>query len=286
MAFTAADHVTQREEGPWRDCTFASMLEVIRLGLPNGRAIPATEAEKERFRAAAGFPDDHTGATIEDTLPAAERLYALEPEHYLLTRDWTVLAAALEDPTKVCVVTGWMGSVPASERITSFTGAHAVAKHGVRVRCDPLGPKDGRYVGNTWALSTWRAFTSGLPGWQALVMEEKGAGMPLAMSGVKVTSNKLAVALRNTDLLDKPSGTKVISIRAGVKLPYLGSDSGHRMVIARTGAPYPDAVPRDTGLFAVNADIRIEDVPAPPLGDVKQKVTLAINDKVEFTKEV
>lgn len=285
MAFTPADHVSQREPGPWRDCTFASMLEVIRLGIPGGRKIPATEAEKERFRAAAGLPDDHTGATIEMTLDAAEQLYGLSAEDYLLTRTWTVLAAALEDSRKLAVVTGMMGAVPASERITSFTGPHAVAKHGVRVRCDPLGPKDGVYQGNTWPLQTWRAFVNGLPGWQALIMEMQGVEM-LSMGGVTVTSNKLIKALRPTPLLKEPGGERVTTAQAGQKFPLLGSDSGYRLVIVRTGIPYPDKVARDTGLYVKFADVELEDAPPKPTSDVKHKVTLLIDNTPKYTEEV
>lgn len=54
MTFTPADHVTEREPGRWEDCTFSSMLETMRLALPDGAAIPATIEEVNRYRAASG----------------------------------------------------------------------------------------------------------------------------------------------------------------------------------------------------------------------------------------
>lgn len=266
--FTPADHVTEREPGSWEDCTFASVLETLRISLPGGRSIPATIAEVNRFRAAVPLPDNHSGVTIEQTLPTAKRLYGLRDSDYTLTREWSVLAAALEDPTKACVVTGKMGAVPPNLRRwdTSFVGNHAVAKHGVRIWCDPLAPHDGVYKGETVSLATWRSFTGALNYWQAMIMEAQGDSTMLSMGGVTVTSNKLAKTVRTTNLLASVNGEKITTVPAGTKLPYLGSDSGFRLVIARTGIPYPDKIPRDTGLYAQNADVVIEDAPVPPSG--------------------
>jgi len=262
--FTAADHVTEREPGSWEDCTFASVLETLRISLPNGRTIPATITEVNRFRAEVPLPDNHSGVTIEQTLPTAKRLYGLKDADYTLTRDWAVLAAALENPNKVCVVTGKMSGVPPGLRRwdTSFMGNHAVAKHGIRVWCDPLAPKDGVYKGEQIALAVWRSFTSALNYWQAMIME--GGDMTLSMGGVTVTSNKLGVIQRATSLLAAPGGERVTTAQPGQKFPYLGSDSGHRMLIVRTGIPYPDKVARDTGLYVINADVSIVDAPPPP----------------------
>jgi hypothetical protein len=262
--FTPADHVTEREPGRWEDCTFASVLETIRICLPNGRAIPATIDEVNRFRANVPLPDNHDGVTIGQTLPAAKQLYGLQDSQYTLTREWSTLAPALEDPTKACVVTGSCAHIPANERVTSFMGAHAVAKHGVRIRCDPLGPKDGIYQGNTWSLAIWRSFTHGLPYWQAMIMDQQGGSMPLSIGGVTVTSNKVAVVQKTTALLAEIGGSKVANAQPGYRYPLIGSDSGYRMVIVRTGLPYPDKVPRDTGLYILAADIKTEDAPTPP----------------------
>lgn len=88
----------------------------------------------------------------------------------------------------------------------------------------------------------------------------------LSMGGVAVTSNKVAKALRSTNLLDAPGGTRIASAQTGYKYPYLGAISGHRMVVVRTAIPYPDKIARDTGLYIINADVTIEDAPvtAPP----------------------
>jgi hypothetical protein len=175
MRFTFADHVTEREPGRWEDCTFASMLETIRLAMPNGRRIPSTIAEVNRFARAAGFPEDHSGATIEDALPAATRLYGVTARHYDLSRDWRVVRRALADERTVAVVTGVMAAVPAHLRRWSprFTGAHAVAARGHSVSptwCDPLAPK-GTYAGEPVNWSVWEAFFRTLPGSQAMLME-------------------------------------------------------------------------------------------------------------------
>lgn len=257
--FTAADHVTEREPGRWEDCTIASMIETVRLAIPNGRSIPPTITEVNAFRAQMGLPDNHPGTTIEQCVPTAKARYGVRDSQYVLTRDWATLVPALEDPGRVCVVTGSCAHIPAAERITSFTGAHAVAKHGVRIRCDPLGPKDGKYKGNTWSLATWKSFTHGLGYWQAMIMQAGGNMTVLSMGGVDVTSNKIAKVLRTTALLDAPGGTRIASAQAGYKYPYLGAISGYRMVVVRTSIPYSDGVARDTGLYIVNRDVTIVD---------------------------
>jgi hypothetical protein len=283
--FTPQDHITEREPGRWEDCTFAAMLETMRLALPGGRSIPPTIEEVNRYRAVAGYPDNHPGVTIEDTIPAAKQLYGLRDEQYELTREWATLAPALESPGKVCVVTGSAGAIPAGERITSFMGAHAVAKHGVRVRCDPLGPKDGVYKGNTWALSLWRDFTSGLSEWQALIMQAQGDTM-LSMGGITVISSKIVVVVRRTGLLKSPDGERLAYAQAGYKYPLLGADSGYRMVVVRTAIPYPDHVARDTGLYLKAEDITIENAPPIPTADVKHKVTMFVDNVLKHTEEV
>ena len=175
MRFTAADHVTEREPGKWEDCTFASVLEIIRLGMPNGRSIPATIAEVNRFARTAGFPEDHSGATINDALPAATRLYGVTARHYELSRYWPTIRRALADDNTVAVVTGLMAAVPVHLRRWSprFTGAHAVAARGHSISptwCDPLAPK-GVYAGEPVSWSVWEAFYKSLPGAQAMLME-------------------------------------------------------------------------------------------------------------------
>jgi hypothetical protein len=281
-AFGPADHVTEREVGPWRDCTFASMLETLRLGLPNGRQIPATIEEKERFRAAAGFPDNHTGATIEDTLPAARSLYGLRDDQFRLTRDWATVQVSLATPGRVLVVTGSMAHVPAHLRrySPSFMGAHAVAARGGFIWCDPLAPKDGTYQGEVVSAEIWRDFFDGLgPGHQALIMDATGGQGMIAMGGVKVRSDKLAKVIRLTDLLDAPGGKRIAGAKAGYTYPYLGADSGYRVVIVNTAIPYPDKVIRPTGLYIRAADVDIIDAPEEPEDSI---VTVQIDGQEVF----
>lgn len=266
MTFTPADHVTQREDGPWRDCTWASMLETLRLGLPDGAAIPSTQAEVERFRAAGGYPDNHPGVTIEQTLPAARSRYGLTTADYTLIRDWPQLAVALEDPSKVAVVTG---IVPAGERITPFAGPHAVAKHGVRVRCDPLGPKDGTYQGNVWPLTTWRQFATSLPNWQAFVMDARGGA-------VQITDpTPMRVDLPSGRQLYQVDGTtplvKVVPATVDTYSPAGGPKALQRYVVITTGGVRQLAVVRTSGLVFTPY------CPTVAPGDVQHSVTVQID---------
>lgn len=266
MTFTGEDHVTEREPGRWEDCTFASMLETMRLALPEGREIPATIEEVNRFRANAGYPDNHTGVTIEQTIPAAKARYHLTDADYTLTREWTPLALALADPTKVCVVTGSMNSVPDHLRRwdPSFRGNHAVANHGMLIWCDPLAPK-GTYTGDLVTTATWKAFATSLSGWQAFIMTARGDEGMIAAGGITLTSNKLLRAITTAPALDAPGGKPVLSMKVGQKVPYMGNASAHRVGLFNTGIPYPDKVARPTYLYVANANVAVEDAPAPPL---------------------
>lgn len=268
MTFTAADHVTEREVGSrWEDCTIAAFLEILRLALPNGRAlIPPTIAEVNRFRAAMGLPDNHPGVTIEDCIPTAKRLYGLTDEQYTLIREWATLAAALEDPRAVAVVTGLMGAVPVSyRRWDDFTGAHAVAKHGNLVFCDPLAPVGTDYTGDVMPLATWRAFTSGLSGWQALIMEVTGGQGMIAAGGIVITSSKQARITTAGPIFRDPGGEQIAVAQVGYKYPYLGNVPGHRAILVNTAKPYPDGVSRPTVLFILSAIAIIEDTPVIPV---------------------
>ena len=193
MSFTPADHVTEREVGPWRDCTFASMLEVLRFGFPDGEAIPPTVAEKEAYRAAAGLPDDHLGANLPTAIAAAELRYDLAGG-YVLTSDWMVVRAAMLHGD-LLVVTGSMAHVPSHLRRydPSFDGAHAVAARGF-VWCDPLAPK-GLYGGELVGSATWQAFFTGLAGAQAFIT--RAGGLTKKMSGDFVIYNDLVASRKS-----------------------------------------------------------------------------------------
>ncbi len=172
--FAPFDHVTEREPGPWHDCTFAAGLEVLRAGFPDGEAIPPTEAEKEALRAAAGLVDDHGGASIDDLIRGAKARYQLAGGYYV-TGDWADVSTALRIPGFRLVVQGSMARVPAHLRRwdPAFTGAHAVAARGnatAPMWCDPLAPK-GTYAGEPVSIATWQAFFTGLSGARAFITE-------------------------------------------------------------------------------------------------------------------
>lgn len=264
--FTAADHVSERQTGKWTECTWASMLETMRLGLPNGCDIPATMAEVDRFRGAAGFADQNAGATIEQTLAVAKRLYGLAEGDFTLTRDWNVLASFLEDPSVVATVTGRMGSFPSTvQRWDTYIGPHAVAKHDVRVLCDPLAPH-GTYIGEEVNLSGWRAFFTGLVDSQAFVMRiAAGGGMPINTSGYNVTSGKVAVVHAVVPILDE-AGSTIGTTKIGSRLIAIGIQSGKIACLFSSGTPWPDHVARPTVLFVAASAVTLEDapVPAPP----------------------
>jgi hypothetical protein len=262
MTFTAADHCTEREVGSsWEDCTFAAMLETLRLALPNGRSIPATITEVNRFRAATGLPDAHKGVNLEFTIPAAKRLYGLTDNAYVLTKDWYVLASLLEDPNVVAAVTGLMGAFPSTvERWDVYVGPHCVAKHGLRVLCDPLAPH-GTYKGEEVNLSGWRTFFTGLAGSQAFVMRiPGGSGMPINTSGYGTTSKKVAVVKAVVPILDE-SGTTIGTTKIGARLVAIGIQSGKIACLFSSGTPWPDHVARPTVLFVAASAVTLEDAP-------------------------
>ena len=231
IAFTGADHISERQVGKWTECTWASMLETLRLGLPNGRDIPVTMAEVDRFRGAAGFTDQNAGATIEQTLAVAKRLYGLAEGDFTLTRDWNVLASFLEDENVVATVTGRMGNFPSTvHRWDAYTGPHAVAKHDSRVLCDPLAPK-GTYIGEEVSLSGWRAFFTGLVGSQAFVMRVAG-GEVVAVTDASPKLVDLAANVQLTGTDGKPL-VKMSGAAVGLYSPFGSADK--RAVVITTG---------------------------------------------------
>lgn len=270
MTFTGDDHVTEREPGKWEDCTFASVLETMRLSLPSGKAIPATIEEVNRFRANAGYPDNHTGVTIEQTIPAAKARYHLTDADYQLTRDWAEAESWMRDPTIVFALTGMMGAVPALCKWDDFTGAHCVAGRGNPLApwwCDPLAPK-GSYAGEQVTVASWRRFATSLSGWQMFAMVSRGDDDMIAAGGIALTSNKLIKAIVRTPALDAPGGKQVLLMAIGQKVPYMGNASAHRVGLFTTGIPYPDKVARPTYLYVANAAVAVEDAPPAPGGGV------------------
>jgi hypothetical protein len=81
-----------------------------------------------------------------------------------------------------------MGAFPATvHRWDTYVGPHCVAKHDVRVLCDPLAPKDGKYHGEQVNLTGWRAFFTTLAGSQAFVMRtaEEESQVPISLADAK-----------------------------------------------------------------------------------------------------
>jgi hypothetical protein len=221
--FAPFDHVTEREVGPWRDCTFAAGLEVFRDGFPDGVAIPPTVEEKEALRAAAGLPDDHSGATIAQLIQAGQKRYGLAGG-YFVTRDWADVRTALLVPGFRLVVQGSMAKVPASLRRwdPSFTGAHAVAARGnatAPMWCDPLAPK-GTYAGEPVTISTWQSYFLGLPGAQAFITEVGALtrGGPMAFV-FEFSRWKVAAGV---PFYDQPNGTAIGKISNATTVTSVG----------------------------------------------------------------
>lgn len=290
--FEPADHVTEREAGPWRDCTFASMLETLRLGFVDGEEIPPTIAEKEAYRAAANLPDDHPGANIPTAVDAAEERYRLDGG-YEITADWGLVRAALATPGRVLVVTGSMGSVPAWLRrwSPSFTGAHAVAARGGGVLgatwCDPLAPK-GNYVGEYVAMTTWQAFFTGLPGAQAFITSV-GKLTRYGMAGDYVIyeddrSGQLAAGVEffnDWELTDR-RGT----VSNGGRVQLRGYRGEAYAVKVRTGQGYVDQKARPTNVFVAKTKLTDIQVTPPPPPDTTHRVALTVDGAVAWEGDV
>lgn len=298
-AFTAADHVTEREVGPWRDCTFASFLEVMRDGLPDGRDVPATVAEKEALRAAAGLPDDHMGATIAQGIAACERRYGLSGG-YVVTTDWLRVREALGRADARLVVQGSMGSVTPWLRRwdVNFSGAHAVAARGL-VWCDPLAPA-GTYAGELVPIGTWESYFRGLPGAQAFItstggltrmagdfvvyephVDSRRSGQP---AGSTPFFNDWAMTQQRGKFTATPNRVQVLGYRGDAYAVEVNTAQG-----------WPDRVQRPTLVFVAKAkvsDLRDDADPTPytqadldaayargkAAGDVKKTVTVTISD--------
>jgi hypothetical protein len=283
--FAPIDHVTEREPGPWRDCTFAALLEVLRLGFPDGREIPATVAEKERLRAATGLPDDHAGATIDVAVDGAKRLYGLSGGYRVVT-GWADVRAALLRPGGIAVVQGVMAVVPPELRRhdPGFTGAHAVAgrENGTLepVWCDPLAPR-GTYAGEPVPPTTWCDYFGHLPGAQAFV------------TGVGELERDMAITLPVTDDTPDP---RTVDIPAGKQLYNLDGSPLRKVSVKQDDAFSPfrsgdyRAVSLVTGGERQLVLVRRIDVDdsRPLLPDKKHRVALAIDGAIDAstTREV
>ena len=305
-AFTVADHVTQREPGPWRDCTFASMLEVCRDGFTDGRSIPATEAEKEALRAAAGLPDDHSGATIAHGILGAERRYGLGGG-YVVSSSWAVVRDALNRADARCIVQGSMGSATTWLRRwqPTFSGPHAVAARGL-TWCDPLAPQ-GAYVGEMVPMGAWESYFRGLPGAQAFITTVGGltrmAGdyaffEPLVESRRTGKVKGGTVFYNDWALTDRRG-----SFSRDATIQLFGYRSDAYAIQVNTGQGWADGKLRPTNVFVrkssvtgivdvadqtpySQADVDAAYARGQAEGDTKHTVTLQIDGAEQFRTEV
>lgn len=268
--FAPADHVTQREPGPWRDCTFASMLEVLRFGFVDGQSIPPTQAEKEAYRATAGLPDDHAGATLAVAIEAARERYNLG-DGFTVTSSWADVRAGLMADDSWLVVQGSMAAVPARLRRwdPAFSGPHSVAARGVQQWCDPLAPK-GTYVGEYVGLAAWEAFFKGLPGAQAFITRTGGltrmAG-DYIIDDDNVDCRKTGKPTDDTPFFnDRQLTDRRGKFSVWTRVRILGQRGEAFAVWVKTKQGYPDGIARNTLVFVAKTRMRaiaVEPDPTP-----------------------
>lgn len=161
-------HVSEREpDGTWEDCTFDSGLEWYRLC--HDRSKPATHAEAQAIRNAAGLPQTG-GGTIADLRRGIKARYGKDIPTGIT--GWTTLWSALK-PGTAAVVQGSMKAFGSTHRLSrwdkNFDGGHAVMC--IRLDstdrvwwCDPLAPT-GTYKGEWVTKAELQKYVTGLAGW-------------------------------------------------------------------------------------------------------------------------
>ena len=257
-------HVTEREPGPWRDCTFAAMLEVLRDGFLDGRDIPATVAEKEALRAAAGLPDDHSGATIAQAVDASERRYGLGGG-YRVTTSWADVRTALYDADSRCIVQGSMGSVPTWLRRwqPTFSGAHAVAARGT-TWCDPLAPA-GTYTGEMVPMGTWESYFRGLAGAQAFITTTGGLTRMAGDYVIYVPHKQGKVRAGTPMFNDWALHDRRGSLATAVTVEVRGYRSTAYAIKVKTAQGWADGVARVTNVYVDQSRVvLLPDIVPPP----------------------
>lgn len=136
-------HITEREgDGTWEDCTWCSGLEWYRLTYDKSK--PATHAEAEALRAAAGKPPTG-GSNTEDLRRGIKARYGVSvvPEISGFSNLWNALL-----PGMAAMVQGSMKAFPPTHRLSkwdpSFDGGHAVCVMRISATellwCDPEAP--------------------------------------------------------------------------------------------------------------------------------------------------
>lgn len=272
-------HITEREPGPWRDCSFAAVLEAIvnTWGDKPGKP-PATIAEKERLRAAAGLPDNHSGATLPMVAYATEKLYG-----FSLPDATDVPDLALLPVGTYLVVQGSMGSLPAYWRrwSPSFAGDHSAVyyldDHGEWWWCDPDAPAvfAGRpWIGEPMNETLVRTYHDGLPG-ARVATAAPPAGDPMIQLA-NITSPKRVRIERDGDLLEAPNGKRIAGTSQGYTYPYVGLQDGHYIVSVRSSLPSKDDVIRPWAMYVPTDIAVVEDLPPIPPSSAQDAVNKAV----------
>jgi hypothetical protein len=108
----------------------------------------------------------------------------------------------------------------------------------------------------------------------------------IAAGGIALTSNKLIRAVVVTPALEAPGGKPVLTMKVGMKVPYMGNASAHRVGLFTTGIPYPDKVARPTYLYVANAAVAVEDAPPVPMADVKHEVETRVDGVTKWKETI
>jgi len=158
-------HVTEREPGPWVECTWTAGLEWYRLN--HDPKAPATSAEREALRVAGGGSDT-SGASIADLRRGIIARYGYTPPAAI--SGFSVLWNAVNG--RIAAVQGSMKAFGSTDHYSrfdpNFDGGHAVFIYRPlnedRVWwCDPEAPV-GTYQGEWMSKANLQKFVSAFAG--------------------------------------------------------------------------------------------------------------------------
>lgn len=164
--------VSEREPGPWIECTFTSAVMAVRSW---GFRVPAKLIEAKGLHKASG-KDPAKGGSIADVIKGFYVRYNTRKGQQLSNADfpalWTDLSVGRSG-----VFQGSMGAFPAGHHLRrhdpGFKGFHAIFVIRLDERdrvwwVDPLAPL-GDYQGEFVPLKNFRKFVEGLPAGSALI---------------------------------------------------------------------------------------------------------------------
>lgn len=268
----------EQDDARWEDCRYVAAVEWLRAV---GRDIPATHAEAEAIRQAAG-QGPLGGSTLEQLARGVKaRFGTLLPTP---VRGASEIVLALTRG-KVAMVDGRMGNFPAGHRLRrwdpAFSGGHTVyverREDGSLWWCDPLAPV-GTYAGEVVTDAELRTFASWMYG-QAVIgtvaLVEESEMFPI------VTVEKFPTPVRFV----VPAGTTLRGYDPAeygmvVKLARFARDSAAhadaRVGVTWQGVPAGQSspIPRGypflrvidgmfAGLLIVEAQVRLDPIPDP-----------------------